>query len=140
MKKSIYLILILFCVLIIACNNPRTMVNNNPYAGAWELVYTKSVTADTTIERTQFDNRSVKLLTQLHYAFGRQDGENMIRGGGGEYLYHDSVFTTYPAYHSTSSAVGATLRWKSTIKGDLWTIQMDTLNTKFTETWKRIVE
>jgi|WetSurMetagenome_2_1015567.scaffolds.fasta_scaffold1086140_1 hypothetical protein len=140
MKKFIYFLLALIAVIAIACNNQKKAVIDNPYAGAWELTYTKSVTSDSTVETTHFANPSIKLLTQKHYAFGRQEEENKIYGGGGRYAYLDSVFTTYPEYHSGSNVVGGSLRWKSKITGDLWTIFIDTLNTKRTETWIRIIE
>ena len=140
MKKTICLVLAFIAILIIACNNPKKAVIENPYVGVWVQIASKRVTPDTTIERTQIANPGVKLLTKKHYAFGRQTGENTIFGGGGEYSYHDSIFTSYPKYHSNSAGVGASLRWKSTIKGDLWTISYDTLNIKGSETWKRIPE
>ena len=140
MKKTIYSILALTAVLIIACNNPKKVVVENPYVGAWEQISYKYVSPDTTYEITQYDVPKVKLLTIKHYAFGQQSGENTITGGGGEYMYVDGTFTTYPKYHSTSAAVGKSLRWKSTLNGDLWTISMDTLNSTRTETWKRIPE
>lgn len=144
MKKTIYLILALTAVLIIACNNQKKAVIENPYTGAWEITYSKSIYPDTTYESTQIANPTVKLLTNKHYAFGRQGGENLITGGGGEYTFKDDVFKSFPKYHTGSFLVGDSIIMKSKIEGDLWTIsytlKRDTLTVFVTETWKRIPE
>lgn len=144
MKKTIYLILALMAILIIACNNPKKEVRENPYEGAWELIYVKQVSPDTTIEMTQITDPTVKLLTKKHYAFGSQAGENKIFGGGGEYKYEGDIFKSYPKYHGYSMLVGDSIVFKSKIEGDLWTIshsyKNDTLQVDITETWKRIRE
>jgi len=142
MKKTVYFILAFAAILIMACNNLKKDTKKNPYEGAWEVTYSKLVYPDTTIETTQFSNPTVKLLTKKHYALGRQDGENKIFGGGGEYTYEGDIFTSYPKYHSASVLVGDSLVMKSKIEGDLWTISYgyknDTLKFDATETWKRI--
>ena len=144
MKKINYLILAFVAILIIACNNPEKVAMENPYEGAWEVTYTKYIYPDTTIEITQFDNPNVKLLTKNHYAFGHQEEENQIVGGGGEYTYDGDTFTSYPKYHSTPGMVGNSIVFNSKIAEDLWTISFiyknDTMQVDATETWKRIVE
>ena len=145
MKKTFCFILAFAGILIIACNNPKKDVKENPYKGAWEITYSKAVYPDTTYETTQFANPTVKLLTEKHYAFGRQDSENKIIGGGGEYTYEGNVFTSYPKYHTGGSLViGKSIVMKSKIEGDLWTISFvyknDTLKIDAIETWKRIKE
>lgn len=131
-------------ILIIACNNPKKDVKEKPYEGAWEITYSKYVYPDTTYETTQFANPTVKLLTKKHYAFGRQSGENLITGGGGEYIFKDDVFKSFPKYHTGSFLVGDSIIMKSKIEGDLWTIsytlKRDTLQVDVIETWKRIIE
>lgn len=143
MKKSICFILALSAVLIIACKTSEE-TKESPYEGAWEITYSKYVYPDTTYETTQFANPTIKLLTEKHYAFGRQVGENKIAGGGGEYAYEGDTFTSYPKYHTGSGMVGNTIVFKSKIEGDLWTISTvyknDTLKVDATETWKRIKE
>jgi hypothetical protein len=144
MKKTICFILTFAGILIIACNNLKKDVGENPYEGAWEITYSKAVYPDTTYETNQFANPTIKLLTKKHYAFGRQEGENKITGGGGEYTYEGDSFTSYPKYHTGSGMVGNTIVFKSKIEGDLWTISTvyknDTLQVDAIETWKRIIE
>jgi hypothetical protein len=138
MKKAIFITLAFIAVLIIACNNPKNDVKENPLQGAWEITNTKYVTPDTTIEKSQFDNPTVKLLTKKHFAFGSQSGENKIWGGGGEYSLVGDTYTEIVKYHGISKAVGMTVKYKSTLDGDLWTITRLDMNA--TETWKRIIE
>jgi hypothetical protein len=145
MKKTICLVLAFTGICIIACNNPKKDLKENPYEGAWEITYSKAVYPDTTYETNQFAKPTVKLLTKKHYAFGRQEGENKITGGGGEYTYEGDIFTSYPKYHTGGSlVVGKSIVFKSKIEGDLWTIyygfKNDTLQVDVTETWKRIIE
>lgn len=80
MKRTIYPILAFIVILVIACNNPKKDVKENPLQGAWEMIYSKYIYPDTIIETTKFTNPTVKLLTKKHYAFGRQAGENKITG------------------------------------------------------------
>lgn len=144
MKKVIYLILVFTTILLICCTNSKKSANENPYVGAWEITYSKIIYPDTTIETKSFVNPNVKLLTNKHYAFGFQEGENHIRGGGGEYKFKDDVFKSYPKYHSYSALVGDSLVMKSKIEGDLWTVtysvKSDTIKIDATEIWKRIPE
>jgi hypothetical protein len=143
MKKTICLILAFTVILISACKDTEES-KESPYEGAWEVTYTKYIYPDTIIENNQFINPTLKLLTEKHYAFGRQAGENKITGGGGEYSYEGDTFTSYPKYHSNSWAVGNTIVFKSKIEGDLWTInytgKIDSIQVEATETWKRIKE
>lgn len=145
MKKTICFILAFAGILIIACNNPKTDSKEYPLQGAWEIIYSKYVYPDTTIENNQIATPTVKILTKKHFAFGRQEGENKIMGGGGEYSYDGNTYIEHVKYHSYSSYfVGKSVEIKSTFKGDLWTISYviknDTLQIDATETWKRIKE
>lgn len=138
------MILALAVIIVFACNNPKKSAIENPYAGAWEMTHSKYVYPDTTVESAQITNHNVKLLTQKHYAFGRQTGVNTIAGGGGEYSFKGDIFTSYPKYHTGLSMVGDSLVMKSKIEGDLWTISFsiknDSLKVDATEIWKRIPE
>ena len=145
MKKIIYLIMAFVAVIIISCNNSKKETKGYPLQGAWELTYTKYVYPDTTYETTQFANPDVKLLTKRHFAFGLQSGADKIVGGGGEYTYDGNIYTEFVKYHTWFSFfVGKSIEFKSTLKGDLWTIsgifKNDTLQINATETWKRIPE
>ena len=116
----------------------------NPYEGAWEVIYTKFVYPDTTFENNQIVNPNVKLLTKKHFAFGGQSGQNQVQGGGGEYTYDGDTYTEHVKYHFYSGMVGNSIEMKSKIEGDLWTISFvfkdDNLSLEGTETWKRIKE
>lgn len=118
--------------------------DENPYEGAWEVIYTKFVYPDTTIENSQIVNPNVKLLTKKHFAFGRQTGENQTSAGGGEYTYDEETYTEQVKYHYYPGMAGNSLEMKSKIEGDLWTISYvfkdDDISIEGTETWKRIVE
>ena len=144
MKKTIYFILAIAAILIIACNNPKKDAKENPYQGAWEVTYSKAVYPDTTIETTQFANPTVKILTKKHFAFGSQAGENKTWGGGGEYTFEGDTYTEHVKYHGNSFVVGKSVEFKSKIEGEMWTISTvwknDTLDVESTEIWKRIIE
>ena len=143
MKKTFVLAMTIVAVLFIACNNQDKKGSDNPYVGAWELTYTKYVFPDSIAETSQFAYPTVKLMTNKHYAFGRQDGLNKIKGGGGEYSIKGDVVITYPKYHSSINA-GDSLVLKSKLEGDLWKVSFSTTyNSKKVdaiETWKRIKE
>ena len=142
MKKAINLTLILTIIFFIACNNQKKTVNENPFIGAWEETYFRSVSPDTAYERTQFEPPRIKLFTDKHFALGYQAGENKIAGGGGKYEYDADSYTSTILYHSNSGMVGITRKFKSVLNGDLWTItyRNDSTNVEITEIWKRIPE
>lgn len=144
MKNYFIPILLIAIVLVTACRNSPKVVTENPYVGAWEKTYSKYIYPDSTYETTQYADPTVKLLTLKHYAFGNQDEEYKISGGGGEYSYNGDIFISYPKYHTSSSLVGDSLVMKSKIEGDLWTIsfsiEIDTIKIDATEIWKRIME
>ncbi len=145
MNRSFYLIFVIIAILIIiACNNQKKAVIENPYLGAWEATYTKYMYPDTAYETTQFANPSVKLLTEKHFSFGYQSDTNSVVGGGGEYAYEGDSYTEFIKYHSYSDLVGKTVNFKSELEGDLWTIsftlEFDSVKVDATETWKRIPE
>ena len=145
MKTIIYLVMISAMIIVFACSSPKAEVQENPYEGAWVQTYIKYGRPDSIIERTQFENPDIKLLTKKHYAFGHQSGENEIYGGGGEYSFKEDTFISYPKYHTSSGVVGKTVVWKSKIEGDLWTIstviiRKDSVKIERTQIWKRIPE
>jgi hypothetical protein len=145
MRKSIYLFLSFFVILIIACTgNKKQDVIKNPYEGAWEIIYHKVIYPDTTITTTRFENPVLKILSKKFYSFGNQLDQNRVWGGGGEYKVTGDTFISYPKYHSNARMVGDSIVFKSEIEGDRWTIytvyKMDTLSLESTETWRRLIE
>jgi hypothetical protein len=143
-KLMIFAALLLFSGIAFGQTLQKGATVENPYEGAWEVIYTKFVYPDTTFENKQIINPSVKLLTKKHFAFGSQNGENQIVGGGGEYTFDGDTYTEHIKYHFYSGMVGNSLKMKSKIEGDLWTIfyvfKDDNLSIEGTETWKRIME
>ena len=77
----------------------------NPYAGAWVQISSKSVILDTPYGKTPVVNPSGKLLTQKHYVSGRHVGENIIGRGYGEYAYN-----VYFVFIMLASAYDVTLQ------------------------------
>ena len=143
-KLLIVTALLLFAGVAFGQTNQKDTSPENPYEGAWEVIYTKYVYPDTTIENNHIINPNVKLLTKKHFAFGGQIGENQVQGGGGEYSYDGDTYTEQIKYHFFSNMVGTSVKMKSKIDGDLWTISFvfkdDNNSIEGTETWKRIKE
>lgn len=145
MKKMLVVsALVMFAGIAFGQTPEKGAAFENPYEGAWEVIYTKFVYPDTTYENSEIVNPNVKLLTKKHFAFGGQSGENQIVGGGGEYTFDGDTYTEHIKYHYYSGVVGSSLKMKSKIEGDLWTISYvikdDDLSLEGTETWKRIME
>jgi len=145
MRKLLFVTaLLLFAGIAFGQTLQKGATVENPYEGTWEVIYTKFVYPDTTIENNQIVNPNVKLLTKKHFAFGRQTGKNQVLGGGGEYTYDGDTYTEHIKYHYYPGMAGNSLEMKSKIEGDLWTISYvfkdDDLSIEGTETWKRITE
>jgi hypothetical protein len=111
MKKLFYVLFAFVAIVFIACNNPKKNAKENPYEGAWEITYSKFASPDTTFEITKRTNPSVKILTEKHFAFGRQSGENKITGAGGEYIFSGDTYKESVKYHSNSSFVGQSVKY-----------------------------
>ena len=139
MKKLIFIA----CLFLMLGTTSVLSQNSDKLQGAWEIVYTKYVYPDTTIENTQFTNPSVKILTKEHFAFGYQtsDGES-ITAGGGKYSYNGKTYIEHIIYHIYPLIVGKSIEFKSMLEGDKWTISGvlpgDDGDLKMKETWKRI--
>jgi hypothetical protein len=138
-------------ILIIACNNQTKDENENPYVGAWQYIDTKYVLPDTTYTRTDTINMyHVKLLTKKNTIWALQTPGKEIRAGGGEYLVKPDSFLSAPKFHWMNEVIGDTIRFKSKIEGELWTLSQDrkvyrkqlndTLRYTYIESWKRIPE
>ena len=138
MKKLVLILLGFIVILSIGCSTSKNDSNENPLIGAWVITSSKYVSQDTTIDKTTFENPTVKLLTKKHFAFGSQSGENKVWGGGGEYSLVGDTYSETVKYHGVSQAIGMTVKYKSTLNGDIWTISRLDMNA--TETWKRIAE
>jgi hypothetical protein len=117
--------------------------NSTELQGAWEITYQQFVTSDTTMERTQFTNPTVKILSKEHFSFGSfsDDGET-LSGGGGKYSYDGKIYIEHVKYHGYALVVGKSIEFKSKIEGDKWTIKgvvpgVDG-DIKLKEIWKRI--
>jgi len=155
MKKSVCLILVFFAILIIACNNQKKSKIENPYVGAWQQVDIKYVLPDNTYVNVTSNPDNVKIITNKHYAFGYPTSNGGVWAGGGEYTFSGNTFTSFPKYHSKAGTAGGSIVWNSKIEADLWmisqdrktlrqnekdTLQIDTIEYKIIETWKRIPE
>jgi hypothetical protein len=151
MKKTICLVLAFIVILIIACNNPKKAVIENPYVGAWEntnityiVHFLNGRKLDSTIVVPAKLPYIVKLVTKKHYAQGSQTVKDEIVAGGGEYTYSGDSVTNIRSYSSVKGQIGKPVTRKSKIEGDLWklsiTVKNDTIQYDRIETWRRIPE
>ena len=116
--------------------------NSDELQGAWEIIYQEIAYPDTTLTTTQWDSPTVKIFTKKHFAFGHLMDDGELGAGGGTYSYDGKIYTEHVKYHGYALVVGKSIKFKSKLDGDKWTIS-GTLpgengEVHLTEIWKRI--
>ena len=110
--------------------------------GVWKIIYQKMENPDTIIERSQFVNSSYKIFTKKHFSLSRQGEDNEFFGHFGKYSYDGETYTEHIEFSSYESVVGQSLKFKSKILGDKWTIdgvfEIEGEEMKLKETWQRV--
>ncbi|MBL7111574.1 MAG: hypothetical protein ISS19_06505 [Bacteroidales bacterium] len=132
MKKLFIIPALLFIILSCYCQK------NNELAGAWEMKYQNFVTPDTSVERTQFENPSIKVLSKGYFSFCAESG----RGHTGKYYYDGKTYTEVVKYGYNQELVNQTNEFKSKLEGDKWhitgKIMLNGRDVELEETWQRI--
>ena len=137
MQRSYYLAALLLGVLpLLAACSPEP--ERGPMEGAWEMISGTYTTTDpdTTWELTI---PQIKILTQSHFAFGRQN-EFGAFAGGGRYTVDDEHYTEIVEYHSDPLAADTTLVFDYRIEGDTLWYHSGTIgpNFRLEEVWRRV--
>ena len=117
---------------------------DHPLIGEWKLVFQRSVFethVDTTLAKGDHfpGGDQTKILTQTHFAFGRQsdDGEN-VTAGGGRYRIEGNSYIEMIEYHTSGPLVGTEIPFSWEIKNGMWYHQGDFSNFRLEEVWVRI--
>lgn len=81
----------------------------SPLIGAWEKLDDDGVPTG-----------AVKVLSEDHFAFGKQEGPGGIWAGGGTWELVDGFYYETVEYHSAPSVVGKTVKFDILLKENLW--------------------
>ena len=138
MKKLTVLIITLLILSITSVYSQES----DKLEGVWKLIYHKHVTSDTSIEHSQFVNSSFKIFTEKHFSFSTLSEDNQFGGHFGKYSYDGETYTEHMKYSSYKPLMGQSVRFKSKMDGDKWTIEgvimIEGEELKLKETWQRI--
>ena len=93
--------------------SPVMKVDRHPLEGAWKMVAHKTIQGEIVQETLKLGDEpesgywQTKILTDSHFAFGRQtdDGEDIIAGGG-TYSVNGDTYTEVIEYHFSAPLVG----------------------------------
>lgn len=118
--------------------------SDNPLKGVWRMVFQRSV-FDTHVDTTLVlgehfpGGDQVKILTDTHFAFGRQsdDGEN-VTAGGGRYRIEGTTYIEMIEYHTSGPLVGTEIPFSWKIQDGMWYHQGDFSNFRLEEVWVRV--
>ncbi len=110
--------------------------------GGWVMVYSKWEMPDTVVELSHFDKPSYKIFTGKYFTLSRLDENNEFIGHFGTYSYDGATYIENIEYSSYGFVVGRSETFKSSIKGDQWTIEgkigREGEGFKLKEVWERI--
>ncbi|MHA2030731.1 MAG: DUF4488 domain-containing protein [Candidatus Kariarchaeaceae archaeon] len=138
MKKFSVFILALLILSITSVYSQQT----DKLEGVWKLIYQKQVTPETSIEHSQFVNSVFKIFTEKHFSLSRLDEDNQFGGHFGKYSYDSETYTEHIKYSSFVLLMGQSVKFKSKISGDKWTIEgvieIEGEELKLKETWQRV--
>ncbi|MCR8667407.1 hypothetical protein NO995_06930 [Aestuariibaculum sp. M13] len=93
--------------------------------GTWKSVKQLYILPDTTYTATGDDMiNMVKIINKTHFAtIVQADSIQNSMFNGGEYTFRGNIYTEHLKYFSDPSLIGKSFSFKSTIKGDIWTIE-----------------
>jgi hypothetical protein len=115
---------------------------SNKLEGVWKMIYLKHVSADTSIENSQFVNSSFKIFTEKYFSLCSLSEDNQFGGHFGEYSYDGKTYTENIKYSSYKPLIGQSSKFKSKMDGDKWMIEgvleVEGEEYKLKETWQRI--
>ena len=94
-------------------SSPEINMSEHPLMGAWRMIAHRTIQGDVVTETLKMGEEpepgywQTKILTDTHFAFGRQtdDGEDVIAGGGRYYVDGDT-YTEVIEYHTSAPLVG----------------------------------
>jgi hypothetical protein len=114
-------------VAMVGCAAPGSQL-----IGAWEL-----------LDEDGVPTGSTKVLSEDHFAFGKQDGGG-IWAGGGTWRFVDGFYVETVEYHSAPAVVGKTLKFDFLMKDGLWyhesRFKADGKRYHVDETWRKLEE
>jgi hypothetical protein len=84
--------------------------------GAWQLVYQKLTTPDTSIINT-FDNPQIKIFSKSYFSFGYQESTGPFAGGG-KYTLDGKKYVESIIYFPNLSYINKKLTFTVEIKND----------------------
>ena len=130
MKTTIIFLIASLLVLLIGCGGGSKSIK-----GTWEMVYPESKDGPTT-------PRSIKIVSDTHFAFGSTTDKGRIFAGGGTYTFSDSTYTEFIQYHTMRFLVGQQLEFRCVIDNDKWyhsgSFDIDSRRFKINEIWQRV--
>jgi hypothetical protein len=104
--------------------------------GTWELISPAPADPSST--------KSVKIISDTHFAFGTLSDKGGVFAGGGTYTFSDSTYTEFIHYHTINFLVGQRMEFRCLFEDDKWyhSGNFDIEGRKFTvnEVWQRIEE
>jgi hypothetical protein len=101
--------------------------NQNQLEGTWKKIYGQEIWADTTITYSAIElSGHVKIINKTHFATLNQ-GSTITPSffNGGKYEFTKDTYTEHVEFWSsdtTSTYIGRSFTFESTIDGDQWTI------------------
>lgn len=138
MKKLTLLTIALFMLGLVYCFGQRS----KKLEGGWKMIYSKWEMPDTIVERSKFNNPSYKIFTSKYFTLSRLDENNEFIGHFGTYSLEGDTYQENIKYSSYEFTIGQTETFKSTIKGNKWTIEgkigREGEGFKLKEVWERI--
>ena len=138
MKKITFLIIAL---LLLGLGNAYSQ-KSKKLEGGWIMVYSKWEMPDTVVELSHFDKPSYKFFTGKYFTLSRLNENDEFIGHFGTYSFDGKTYVEHIEYSSYEYTIGRSETFKSSIKGNKWTIEgkigQEGEGFKLKEEWVRI--
>ncbi len=132
MKAAFMILAVSLLALSIGCVGGSKSIQ-----GTWEMIYPESKDGPE-------GPRSIKIVSDTHFAFGSPTAMDGIFAGVGTYTLNDSTYTEFIRYHSLPWLVGRQMEFRYLIEDGKWyhSGNFDIGDHKFTvnEVWQRVEE
>jgi len=129
MKIKLYLLFIVIICYSCSVNQNKTVQNNLPIIGTWELISATSTQNDSTVSTFDPKVKMIKIINPDHFAFFQHDltmGKEpnpKFSAGAGKYTLVNDTYTEYLEYFIYREWENNKFEFKISIKNDTLTQQ-----------------
>ncbi|HHM23526.1 MAG TPA: DUF4488 domain-containing protein [Bacteroidetes bacterium] len=124
----------------LSCEKKR-QVRPGPFCGAWKMISGTYKGPNFTVQSTEENRLSYKVISQDHFAvveMFKSNPDSMLFTAVGRYTYDDSTYTEFYEATNVPYQTGTKNIFRYKLEGNRWILDMKTEDMELHEVWERI--